>query len=219
MNAAFLIMSTAALAGADPTMPPPPPAAPVVVSTGAGCSNCGTPVSTGCCGSTKAGLLDRIKARWGGGFGRKKSSCGCAPTPCCVSTPAITGTPIYTPGQVYAPPPSYTTYTPAPCCAPAAPAPCNTCAPTCCDMPNLFNKMKSWWGTKKNRNGPCCDPCGAAYVVPQPAPPITGGMGTTVPPKEMPKPKDKGMGGNTSSIPQPLPSVNGAGLTGSNSRY
>jgi hypothetical protein len=104
-------------------------------------------------------------------------------------------------------------------CAPApacAPAPCCT---SVANRPNLFDTLKSRWGSKKHSCcetscGPTCDPCGANYLV---APPNTGGSGGT-PPKEMPKPKDKEKGGNTSSIPQSQPPVSGAGLSG-NSPY
>ena len=202
MNAAFLIMSSAALAGADPAPPLPPPAAPVVVS-GAGCNNCGAPAyapsSGDCCGSSKGGLFDRLKGRFGGGgglFGKKhgKGDCGCAPA--CAPAPC-----------------------PAPC---AAPPPCNTCNPcatSVADRPNLLDTLKSRMGHKKRGKGDCgcapacgptCDPCGAAHLMP--APPVGPGPipGPVVPPKEMPKPKDeKPKGGNTSGIPQPFP---GAGL-------
>ena len=111
MNAAFLIMTSAALSGADPVPTPPPPAAPVVVSTGAGCSNCGT-VAPSCCGSSRVGLFDRIKSRCGG-FGKRSKNCGCAPTPCCPPAPCYTPKPCCTPA-------------PAPCYTPQ-PVPCNTC--------------------------------------------------------------------------------------------
>ncbi|HEY1188256.1 MAG TPA: hypothetical protein VGE74_11395, partial [Gemmata sp.] len=80
MNAAFLLMSTAALAGADATPPAAP--APVVISSGAGCSNCGPVVAAPCgdCGKTKIGLFDKLKARFGG-LGKKSHDCGCAPAP------------------------------------------------------------------------------------------------------------------------------------------
>lgn len=74
MNAAFLLMSSAALAGADPA--PAAPAAPAVISTGHGCNNCGAPAT--CC--EKAGLLDKIKARLGS-WKHKSHDCGCAPAP------------------------------------------------------------------------------------------------------------------------------------------
>lgn len=85
MNAAFLLMTSAALAGADPAPPPPPPAAPVVVS-GAGCNNCAPAYAAGCC-EKKPGLLDRIKSRLGG-IGKKSHDCGCAPAPAPCATPA-----------------------------------------------------------------------------------------------------------------------------------
>jgi hypothetical protein len=85
--------------------------------------------------------------------------------------------------------------------------------------------MKAKWGSKKH--GPCCDPCGATTItgcaspLPPDAAPMAPGTGTN-PPKEMPKPKDppkvdpKPKGGNSTSIPLPLPAVptvNGAGAT------
>ncbi|QJW99394.1 hypothetical protein FTUN_7006 [Frigoriglobus tundricola] len=102
-------------------------------------------------------------------------------------------------------------------CAPVA-DPCNTCA-TASYRPNLLDSLKGRWGAKKC--GPSCDPCGSAVsgcATPLPpgaapaAPPSTN-----TPPKEMPKeaPKTKEKtGGNVSGIPQPLPPVTGAGLTG-----
>lgn len=74
MNAAFLLMSSAALAGADPA--PAAPAAPAVISTGHGCNNCGAPAA--CC--PKPGLLDKIKARIGA-MKHKAHHCDCAPAP------------------------------------------------------------------------------------------------------------------------------------------
>ena len=109
------------------------------------------------------------------------------------------------------------------------PAPCHSCPTSVADRPNLFDKLKSRMGCKK-KHGPCCDPCGAtvggcATPLPAGAAPVV--PVTPVPPKDMPKPKDvkpvdpKPKGGNSSSIPAPLPAaptVNGAGLTG-NSPY
>ncbi len=166
MNTAFLILSSAALAGADPApAPAPAPAtAPPVVVSGTGCSNCGvTPYAHGGCDSCKPGLLDRIKSRMGG-FGKKSHECGCGS------------------------PPAHT---------------------------NLLDAMKARWGTKHSGCGPTCDPCGSGYVTaapPTPAPPSAPG---TPPPQEMPKPKtgEKDKGGNTGSIPQPVPGVTGAGLS------
>jgi hypothetical protein len=140
--------------------------------------------SSGCCGSSKAGFFDRLKGRMGGGlFAKKSHGCGCAPAPSC------------------APAPCPAPCAPAPC---AAPAPCHTCSKGIADRPNLFDTMKSRWGSKKHGKcdcGPTCDPCGAAHLIaPAPAP----GGGT--PPKEMPKPKDEPKkGGNVGGIPQPMP--------------
>ncbi len=72
MTAAFLLMSSAALAGADPAPTPAAPA-PAVVHSGAGCKNC-TPAPCGC---EKPNLLDRLKAK----FGKKCHDCSSAPVP------------------------------------------------------------------------------------------------------------------------------------------
>ena len=199
MNAAFLIMTSAALAGADPAPPPPPPAAPVVVS-GAGCNNCAP--APGCCGS-KTGFLDRLRGRLGGGLFKKKGHDCCAPAPC----PAPCPPPCPKPAPCPAPCP------PAPCVKPApcpAPAPCHACPTSVACRPNLLDTLKSRMGHKKKSCcAPSCDPCGAAHLMPAPGP------GPVTPPKEMPKGKDeKPKGGNTGAIPQPFPSVP-AGVTGS----
>jgi hypothetical protein len=189
VNAAFLIMSSAALVGADPA--PPPPGAPVVVNTGIGCGNCGAPSYGGCCGSYKPNLLDHLRDRFA-----KKHSCACAPA------------------------------CPAPKPAPALCNTCNTCQPTCqpscANRPNLFDKLKSRWGTKKNCDAPCCDPCGGYHL--STTPPVTSTGPSTAPqemPKPMDKPKEKPKGGNTSGLPQPLQATpfTGSGLTGNGSPY
>jgi hypothetical protein len=180
VNAAFLIMSTAALAGADPAPVAPAPAAPIVIS-GAGCSNCGTPVYTSGCGGCKPSLFDKIKSK----FGSRSHGCGCAPAP--VAATCNT---------------------------------CNPCTSTASYRPNLLDKVKGHWASKKC--GPSCtstcDPCatgvsGCATPLPPGAPAVP--PGGTVPPKEMPKemPKDTKpkTTGNASALPQP---VTGAGLTG-----
>jgi len=167
VNAAFLLMSTAALAGADPA--PAAPVAPAVISTGHGCNNCGAPAA--CC--EKAGLLDKIKARLGG-LRSKSHDCGCAPAP--------------------------------------APA-CDPCAKSVADRPNLLDKLKARWGSKKACGcAPACDPCATTS-----AHPVTPAPGGTNPPKEMPKPKDPPKvdpkpKGNV-SVPTPLPPITGAAGT------
>ena len=239
MNAAFLLMSSAALAGADAS---PPPAAyspaPVVISGSGGCTNCGSaaqsysyaPASYGSagdcgCDSKKPGLFSRLKGKFGG-MGRKSSSdCGCAPA--CA--------------PVYVPPPST----------------CNTCSSSAmaapASRPGLFDRLKSRCGhSKATYCGPVCDPCGGAHLsggyaagtAYTPGTPYTPGCatpgmpytppatGTTMPPKEMPKdpkvmpkdpkemPKDKPKDKPKSDVLIPVPPVTGAGgLTGSSSPY
>lgn len=203
MNAAFLIMSSAALAGADLAPPPPPHAAPIAVNGGAGCSNCGAPAvasyggSCGdCCGGAKTGLMGHFKGR----FGKKSHDHGCAPVPsCCAPAPAA-------------------------CCD----APC--ARPNLFDTLKSRWGAKHHRGSSCcNTYGgsACCDPCAGgygapviggppmyppgAYVPPGTAIPPGPGTGNT-PPKEMPKPKDttkpkeKGV-----SIPQPLPGTTVSG--------
>ena len=86
MNAAFLLMTTACLAGADAAAPAPAPANPAPAAApvysvgtggcgGGGCSSCGT-CGGGCdtCGGESEGFLSKLKAR----FHRASSSdCGC----------------------------------------------------------------------------------------------------------------------------------------------
>jgi hypothetical protein len=179
VNAAFLIMSSAALAGADPAPTPPPPAAPVVVS-GTGCSNCGAPAYSGCCGSSKVSFWDRLKSRFSG-FGKKRHSCECAPAPAC---------------NTCAPAPVYT-YAPAPAAA------CDTCG--CgASRPNLFDRLKERWGSKKHACGPTCDACSASAY---PATPVAPAPGSPTPPDKMPAPPEKKPGANASYVPQPMPGV------------
>lgn len=73
VTAAFLLMSSAALAGADPVPVAPAAPAPAVVNSGAGCNKC---APCGC--EKKPGLLDRLKEK----FGKKSGDC-CAPVPAC----------------------------------------------------------------------------------------------------------------------------------------
>lgn len=197
MNAAFLLMSSAALAGAD-VAPTPAAPAPVVISSGAGCSNCGAPAAAapcGDCGKTKIGLFDKLKSRLGG-IGKKSHDCGCAPAPVVVAAPAPCDT-----------------------CGHTAAAP----RPNLLDK--LKSRMGH---KKCDACGPVCDPCGAAHLVGAtpgtPVTPPTTGTPTTNPPKEMPKPKeapkdapkDKPKGDTA----LPVPPVTGAsGLTGAGSPY
>lgn len=172
VNAAFLIMSSVALTGADPAPATPAPVAPVVINGGAGCSPCGAPA---CCESSRPNLWDRLKARLATKKSRSCCSTSCAPAcpPVCAPKP---------------PPP--------PCVQACKPCP-TTCEPTC-SKPGLFDRLKWWWGSKKHRNGPCCDPCGGIHLAPT-TPGTMPAPGTPPAPKEMPKPK------TTNSTPQQLP--------------
>lgn len=199
MNAAFLLMSSVALTGAD-VAPAAPAPAPVVISSGAGCSNCGAPAVAaapcGDCGKTKIGLLDKIKGRFAG-IGKKSHDCGCAPV--VVAAPA----PCDTCGH-----------------AAAAPRPNlfdklksrmghkkgHACGPVCdpCGAAHLMD-------------APCATP-GA------PVTPPTTGTPTTTPPKEMPKPKDtpkeapKDKPKGDTALPVP-PVTGASGLTGAGNPY
>lgn len=165
MNAAFLLMSTAALAGADPV--PAPPAAPAVISTGHGCNNC-APAT--CC--EKAGLLDKIKARLGS-LKHKSRDCGCAPAP----APA----PCHTCAKGIADRPnlfdklkarwgSHKACGCAPACDPCASAP----APAPAGGGTAPKEMP------KPKDTPKVDPKPKGNVaIPAPLPPVTGASGTS----------------------------------------
>ncbi len=196
MTAAFLLMSSAALAGADVSPPPAAHPAPVVVSTGAGCSNCSAP-SCGC-STHKVGLFDKLKSK----FGKRTSDCGCAPVPSCA--------------PVYVPPPAACNT-----CATSTSARPNlldklksrcghtkasSCGPTC--------------GSARLGGG-CATP-GTPYVPPVTG---TTPPPKEMPkdPKEVGKdPKNKPIPpkGGVNITPLPLPPVNGAGgLTAPGSPY
>src|SRR5437764_12840658 len=109
VNVAFLMLTSAALAGADPVQPPPAaavaPAAPAIVAgvggCGGGCGGCGA--ATDCCEGHHRDLFGKLR-----GLFHKGGGCGCE-APC---APACAPAPC-------APPPC----APAPICQPA-PAPC-----------------------------------------------------------------------------------------------
>ncbi len=170
LNAAFLIISSAAMAGADPA-PMPAHHAPVVVSPGSGCNPCG---SAPACGCDKPKLLEKLKGR----FSRPSRDCGCAPAAC----PAPCPTPY-----------------PAPCPPPVV-KPCNPCCPqSIADRPNLLDKLKERWASKNQCNpcaNPCANPCGDPCLNPcaRTSMPVPGASLL-----------DRPTGGNTSSIPFPMP--------------
>ena len=139
MNAAFLMLTSAWMAGADVEVTPAPVSLTSgVVSTGSSCStgSCGGGCATACddpCAS-KPGLFSRLKGKMS--FGHK--SCDtCAPAPA----------PVVVPHHVH---------------APAA----STCDDGC-SKPGLFSRLKGSFGKKSCGTGcetaaPCC---GTAAVV------------------------------------------------------
>jgi hypothetical protein len=193
VNAAFLLMSTAALTGADAT--PPAAHAPVVISSGAGCSNCGTPAvsyaHTGCgCAPAKVGLLDKLKAK----FGKKSHDCGCAPAPAVVHH-----APCHTCPTTIAARPNLLDKLKARMSSKKAAA----CGPVCDP----------------------CGAAHLAPATPVEHPPVTGTPPKEMPketPKEMPKPKDlpKDLPKDAPKAGAVPPPVTGAGgLTGAGSPY
>jgi hypothetical protein len=100
VNAAYLVLTTAWLAGDAPAAPAPPPAAPVVSApAGGGCGGgCGSAVDN-CCDSGRQGFCARLKAKF-----HRSNDCGCeqaaptcapvkqhcapAPAPTCCEAPA-----------------------------------------------------------------------------------------------------------------------------------
>lgn len=194
MNAAFLIMSTAALAGADPVPAAAAPPAPIVISGAGGCSNCGTPVTD--CGGCKPSFLDKLKAK----FAKKSHDCGCAPAPVCTPAPACAPAPCHSCPSSIADRPNlfdklksrWASKKHGPCCDPCGATTVSGCATP---LPAGAAPVTPGTGTPPK-------------VMPKPA------DTKPVDPKPVdPKPK----GGNTSGIPAPLPAVpavNGAGLTG-----
>lgn len=161
MNAAFLLMSTAALAGADPA--PAAPVAPAVISTGHGCNNCGAPAT--CC--EKAGLLDKIKARIGS-LKHKSHDCGCAPAPapCHTCAKSVADRPNLL-DKLKARFGGHKSCGCAPACDPCATAP----APTTGTAPKEMPKPK---------DAPKVDPKPKGNVaIPVPLPPVTGASGTS----------------------------------------
>lgn len=178
MNAAFLIVTSACLTGADPVpllapapplaaavadkapaekppekvpvTPAPVPAAPAMVAAPAACASCGCE-SHGWCESQ--GFFSRLRSGWG------HKSCGacstCAPTPCT---------------------------TPAPACST-----CDTCA-----KPSFFSRFRFSRGCGCDT----CNTCGGAVVAPVPVKPAE-------PIKSMPMPESKKLpeGGKEAAAP------------------
>jgi hypothetical protein len=168
VNAAFLLLSSAALAGADPA--PAAPAAPAVISTGHGCNNCGAPAAA-CC--PKTGLLDKIKSRLGG-LRSKSHDCGCAPAPApaCDTCPKSVADRPNLLDKLRARMGAKKSCGCAPACDPCATAPHHDAhAPTTGGTPPPKEMPKP-------KDPPKVDPKGNVGI-PTPLPPITGAAGTS----------------------------------------
>jgi hypothetical protein len=213
VNVAFLLISTAVSAGADPgpvaAAPPTRSAAalslspaPVVAGScgSGGCGGCGA--VSDCCGGADAccesgGLFARLRARFGGHHGHHDCGCGCEVAPsCCGSAP----TPVISSAHS--------------CCGNGhgATSCCGSCGTvsSCCDgcgeKPSLLDRLRARFhrGHGEDCCGCGCDNgCGGhytsagvgAHIPTMPgAPPGTGMPAEPI--KKMPKPVDKpnGMG-------------------------
>jgi hypothetical protein len=173
VNAAYLMLTTAWLAGADPAPVAPVPAAPVVAAPiGGGCGGgCGGCATDACC--EKESKFAKFKAKF-----HKHSDCGCeqscAPAPtCCAPKPVC----CPAPKPVCCP-------APAPTCCHAAPVSCG------CEEQRvkLWDKLKA----KFHKHNDCgcessCNSCGGAPTgAPAeaiPTKPSTGGAPMPVAPK------------------------------------
>ena len=200
MNATFLILSSAWLAGADAA--PAAPAAPVpVVMSAAGCGGCDAPVAscdTGCstsCGP-RMGLFSRIKAKFSC---TKHSRCApacaapvaapCAPAP--VACAPACGTPLI--GHSL-----FTGFT--------------TCGSGCGSSKlGLFDRLKSKFKHSGSCSSGCDNGCGSAEVSSgcSTGPAMVAPAYPPVPPKEMPappkvdpKPKTSASAPDTLRIPE-----------------
>ena len=176
MNAAFLLLTSAWMAGADAA--PAPAAAPATVAGSSCCGGCGTSCDTGCGRKLFTGAL---RARLSGLFHKDCcDSCApaCPPAPCC--KPACPPAPCCKPAPVCCKP-APVCCTPAPVCKPAPvcckPAPvCCTPAPVCkpacdpcadsCGRTKLIDRLRGLF--HKDCCGGC-DPCCGGTAAPAPA--------------------------------------------------
>jgi hypothetical protein len=193
VNAAFLMLTTAWLAGADAAPTPPAPPAPVVSAPiGGGCGGgCGC-ATDACCEKPK--LLDRIKAK----FHKNDCGCGCEAPTCCAPKPVC----CPAPKPVCCPAPKPV------CCAPA-PTCCHA-APTCgcgCEEPRvkLLDKIKAKFHKNECCESSCgCGGCGCGGAI------STGAPAEAIPTKPapggapMPKPPSGAAMNTTGMIVTPV---------------
>ena len=177
MNATFILISAACLAGAEPAPAAPAAPAPAVVASAPGCGGCDAAPSCGSSCGHHISIFDKLKAR----LHCHKSSC-CAPAPSCA--------PVCAPKPV--------------ACAPAcAPAPCApACKPACHLNIHLFHGFTTsacGCGTAKIglfdrlrarfHHSSCSSPCTSGCST---GPAMVAPMTPVAPPKEMPPaPKDE----------------------------
>jgi len=198
VNAAYLMLTTAWLAGQTPApvagQPAPAPVAampaPVVSTSMGGCSGggCGS-CATDCCDTgRKAGLLSRL-------FHHKSNDCGCAPAPApCCSAPIV--------------------HKAAPCCTPApvcAPAPSCGCG---CEekKPGLFARLHALCHKEKGCGceAPCGTSCGCGGgAIGGTVGGAWSGTGAPIGAEPIQAPKT----GGTGTAPQKMPTAGGTPMT------
>ncbi len=197
VNAAFLMLTSAWLAGADPAPPAAQaaPAAPAVVATGNSCGGCGATCGDSCgdpcCENGRRKLLGGLFGRLKGRFHRAND--------CCEETCAPASNPCPAPCP------------PKPVCCQAAPTTsCDPCADPCSDggrkklLGGLAGKLRS----KFHRGGDCCgsvDACGCGSVTPAPAAPAAPAK-PEAEPKKMPTTIGSGSIKTQEGIPNPFES-------------
>jgi hypothetical protein len=173
VNAAYLMLTTAWLAGADPAPAPAAPAAPVVSAPiGGGCGGgCGC-ATDACC--EKEGFFAKLKAK----FHKNDCGCGCEQAPtCCAPKPVC----CPAPKPVCCP-------APAPTCCHAAPVSCgcDECKPSLCERIKAKFKKSKDCGCDSGCGG--CSTCGGGVIGGAPAEAIPAKPAPGAAPQAMPKP-------------------------------
>lgn len=193
MNAAYLLLTSAWLAGADaaPAAPAPVASAPVVAS-GSCCGNAGgcSSYADSSCGCEKVRFWDKWKGRCHKDCGYEQS-CGCAaPAPSCGCA-----APVHV-HHVHAAP-SCGCAAPAPSCGCAAPAPSCGCEDSC--KPSLWERLRGKFHKHDCGCESSCNSCGtsggcssggcSSYGAPAGMAVPQGGETVPVPPKAGEAPK------------------------------
>lgn len=184
MNAAFLLVTTAWLAGQAPQPPAAAPApAPIAVAPApahiaSGCNSCGSACDA-CNDCEKPGLFARLRDKF-----RSKGCNDCCDTCNTCATPVKIAVPCETT--------------------------CGSCGAcdSCCDKPSLRDRLRGMF--KRNKCDDCCstpcNSCGAAIAAPAPAAaPVGEPIGA---PKKVEPPKSMPAGGKVGQILIPQPANN-----------